>query len=159
MDESAIKAFIEETFTWLHSHPELSYEEHETTAQLKKILSKEQIRLLELPLATGAVAEIGDGSKPVIALRADIDALPIEEDTGLSYASRFKGKMHACGHDFHTAAVLGAALLLKEKASSLPGRVRIVFQPAEEAPGGAQKVLETGVLDEVQAIFAIHTSP
>ncbi|MBQ1914223.1 MAG: amidohydrolase [Selenomonadaceae bacterium] len=159
MDESAIKAFIEETFTWLHSHPELSYEEHETTAQLKKILSKERIRLLELPLATGAAAEIGDGSKPVIALRADIDALPIEEDTGLPYASRFKGKMHACGHDFHTAAVLGAALLLKKKESSLPGRVRIVFQPAEEAPGGAQKVLETGVLDEAQAIFAIHTSP
>ena len=138
MDESAIKAFIEETFTWLHSHPELSYEEHETTAQLKKILSKERIRLLELPLATGAAAEIGDGSKPVIALRADIDALPIGEIEGRSYGSENKGVMHACGHDAHTAMLLGAAKILAAQGKELSGTVRFLFQPAEEIGAGGK---------------------
>jgi len=159
MNETALKSSLVETFAWLHSHPELSYEEYETTAKLKDLLSKEQIHLLDLPLATGAVAETGSKDGPMVAIRADIDALPIEEETGLPYASKFKGKMHACGHDFHTSAVLGAALLLKERESTLSGKVRIIFQPAEEAPGGARKILETGVLENVQAIFCLHTSP
>ena len=159
MDETTVKSYIEEVFAWLHAHPELSYEEHETTTKLKELLSRNKIKLLELPLPTGAAAEIGSQDGPLVALRADIDALPITEETGLPYVSKIEGRMHACGHDFHTAAVLGAALLLKEKESALPGKVRIIFQPAEEAPGGAKKVLETGILDEVQAIFGIHTSP
>lgn len=158
MDETTLKSFIEEAFIWFHSHPELSYEEHETTAKLGKLLTKENIHLMDTPLDTGVAAEIGS-SGPLIALRADIDALPITEDTGLAYASKNKGRMHACGHDFHTAAVLGAALLLKKREHALPGRVRLIFQPAEEAPGGAKKVLEAGLLKDVQAIFALHTSP
>ena len=158
MKESAVKSFIEEMFAWFHAHPELSYEEHETTAKLKEILSREGIRILELPLETGLVAEIGRGEAGMAALRADIDALPIREETGLPYASKNEGKMHACGHDFHTAAVLGAALLLKGREDALPGRVRIVFQPAEEVSGGAGRVLATGVLKDAGAIFAIHTS-
>lgn len=159
MDETAVKSYIEEAFLWLHTYPELSYEEHETTAKLKDLLKKNDIQLLDMPLPTGAAAEIGRQERPLIALRADIDALPITEETNLPYASKNKGRMHACGHDFHTAAVLGAAVLLKEREQSLPGKVRIIFQPAEEAPGGAKKVLETGILDGVQAIFGLHTSP
>jgi amidohydrolase len=134
MDETTVKSYIEEVFAWLHAHPELSYEEHETTTKLKELLSRNKIKLLELPLPTGAAAEIGSQDGPLVALRADIDALPITEETGLPYVSKIEGRMHACGHDFHTAAVLGAALLLKEKESALPGKVRIIFQPAEEAP-------------------------
>ena len=158
MDEATLKAFLEETFFWLHSHPELSYEEHETTAKVKEVLRGRQISLLDMPLATGAAAEIGSGG-PLVALRADIDALPLTEDTGLPYSSGTEGRMHACGHDFHTAALLGAAVLLKEQEKGLPGRVRLIFQPAEEAPGGGRQVLETGLLKGARAIFALHTSP
>ena len=146
MEKKEIQAFIEETFAWLHAHPELSYEEHETTAKLKELLESSGICMLEVPLETGLVAEVGRARSPLVAIRADIDALPITEETGLPYASQNKGKMHACGHDFHTAAVLGAALLLKEREEELPGRTRILFQPAEEAPGGAKKVLAKGAL-------------
>ena len=139
-DEEALTALLTDHFTWMHRHPELSYEEFETTKRLRAILTAHGIRILDLPMKTGLVAEIGQGESEraqdsrVIALRADIDALPITEATGLPYASECPGKMHACGHDFHTTAVLGAALLLKEQECALPGTVRIVFQPAEEAP-------------------------
>lgn len=147
-----------ENFTWMHRHPELSYEEFETTRHLAGILSAHGISILDLPLKTGLVAAIGQG-RPFIALRADIDALPITEETGLPYASECPGKMHACGHDFHATTVLGAALLLKEREKELPGTVRIVFQPAEEAPGGAKDVLGTGALKDVKAMFGLHCSP
>ncbi|MBR2214819.1 MAG: amidohydrolase [Selenomonadaceae bacterium] len=159
MQDIMLRDFIVETFQWLHAHPELSYEEQATTAKLKELLQKEQVKILNLPLPTGLVAEIGEKNTPLVALRADIDALPIDEETELSYASQTKGKMHACGHDFHTAALLGAAVLLKEKEKELPGRVRLVFQPAEEAPGGAKKILDTGALKNTKVIFALHTSP
>lgn len=157
-EASALDAFLQEEFCWLHRHPELSFEEFETTKRLRAILKEKGIRVLNLPLKTGLVAEIGQGH-PVIALRADIDALPITEATGLPYASQRSGKMHACGHDFHTTSVLGAALLLKQREKELGGTVRIVFQPAEEAPGGAKVVLETGALADVRAIFGLHCSP
>ena len=153
-----IKQQITETFYWLHQHPELSYEEYETTEHLREILTAAGIHILDLQLDTGLVAEVGQG-EPLIALRADIDALPISEQTDLSYQSQQAGKMHACGHDFHAAAVLGAALLLKKQEAQLPGKVLLIFQPAEEAPGGAKKILATGVLAGVQAIFGLHTSP
>ncbi|MGN0908561.1 MAG: amidohydrolase, partial [Succinivibrio sp.] len=94
-----------------------------------------------------------------VAIRCDIDALPVQEETGLPYQSKVKGVMHACGHDFHTALILGSAMLLKERESELQGRVRCVFQPAEEAPGGAQKIIDSGALEGVSAIFGVHTIP
>jgi amidohydrolase len=154
----SMEDFLKETFYWLHRHPELSFEEVETTKHLRHMLEENGIRILDLPLKTGLVAEIGHG-EPVIALRADIDALPITEQTGLDYASEHIGVMHACGHDFHTTSVLGAALLLKEREQELHGTIRIVFQPAEEAPGGAKLVLKTGVLAGVSAMFGLHCSP
>ena len=153
-----IGEILQETFRWLHRHPELSYEEVETTKRLRQVLQAHDVAILDSGLPTGLVAEVGtDG--PVIALRADVAALPVTEETGLPYASEIPGHMHACGHDFHTSALLGAALLLKRKEHELQGRVKLVFQPAEEAPGGAKKVLETGLLQDVCAIFGMHVSP
>lgn len=153
-----IEAHIEAEFQWLHRHPELSYEEAETTNRIRASLERAGIRIIDLPLKTGLVAEVGEGDT-VVALRADIDALPIEEQTSLPYRSENKGCMHACGHDFHTASVLGAALLLKRHETALTGRVRIFFQPAEEAPGGAKVLIEAGALQDVKAIFGLHASP
>ncbi|SCC47228.1 M20 peptidase aminoacylase family protein [Bacillus wiedmannii] len=144
----------------LHEHPELSYEEFETTKTIKNWLEKKNITIINSSLETGVIAEIsGNNSGPIIALRADIDALPIQEETILPYASKIPGKMHACGHDFHTAAIIGAAYLLKEKESSLGGTVRFIFQPAEESSNGACKVIEAGHLHGVQAIFGMHNKP
>ncbi len=100
----------------LHENPELSYEEFETTKAIKNWLDEANITIIDSNLETGVIAEIsGNKNGPVVALRADIDALPIQEETDLPYTSKIQGKMHACGHDFHTAAVLGAAYLLKKK--------------------------------------------
>ncbi len=153
----ALENFLRKEFYWLHRHPEVSFEEIETTAHLYNLLVENGVRVLDLPLKTGIVAEVGEGT-PVMALRADIDALPIAEQTGLPYQSENAGVMHACGHDFHMASVLGATMLLREQ-KSLPGTVRLIFQPAEEAPGGAKLIMDTGVLDDVQAIFGLHCSP
>ncbi|MCR6848195.1 MULTISPECIES: M20 peptidase aminoacylase family protein [Bacillus] len=144
----------------LHEHPELSYEEFETTKTIKNWLEEKNITIINSSLETGVIAEIsGNNSGPIIAIRADIDALPIQEETNLPYASKIPGKMHACGHDFHTAAIIGAAYLLKEKESSLSGTVRFIFQPAEESSNGACKVIEAGHLHGVQAIFGMHNKP
>lgn len=158
MQDKELGDFLEQEFKWLHQHPELAYEEHETTARLRQALAARGVNLLDVPLETGLVAEVGKG-EPLIALRADIDALPLEEETDLAYRSLHPGRMHACGHDFHAAAVLGAALLMKEREVKLPGRVRLIFQPAEEAPGGAKQVLATGALAGAGAIFGLHVSP
>lgn len=157
--DAQITQTITDEFYWLHRHPELSYEEAGTTARLRAVLEEAGVRVLDVPLKTGLVAEVGTGRAPVVGLRADIDALPVTETTGLPYASETPGKMHACGHDFHMTSVLGAALYLKQHEQELAGTVRIVFQPAEEAPGGARDVLATGVLAEVQALFGLHSSP
>ncbi|MGN4445238.1 M20 peptidase aminoacylase family protein [Bacillus cereus group sp. MYBK79-1] len=144
----------------LHEHPELSYEEFETTKAIKNWLEEKSITIINSSLETGVIAEIsGNNSGPIIAIRADIDALPIQEETNLPYASKTHGRMHACGHDFHTAAIIGAAYLLKEKESSLSGTVRFIFQPAEESSNGACKVIEAGHLHGVQAIFGMHNKP
>ena len=143
-----------------HKHPELSNEEFETTKTLRKLLGEAKIRILDLPLKTGLVAEItGNSEGPIIAIRGDIDALPIIEDTDLDYKSQIPGKMHACGHDFHTTVILGAAYLLKQQEATLPGTVRIIFQPAEETGMGAESILETGALSDVDAIFGLHSAP
>jgi len=143
-----------------HKHPELSNEEFNTTKTLRELLNEAQIRVLDLPLATGLVAEITGFKKgPIIAIRGDIDGLPIIEETDLDYKSEVFGKMHACGHDFHTTVILGAAYLLKEQESTLSGTVRFIFQPAEEIGKGATDVLETGALSNVDAIFGLHSAP
>ncbi|WP_223066886.1 amidohydrolase [Paenibacillus caui] len=144
----------------LHQHPELSGEEFETTRFIRSRLAEAGIRITDYPLKTGLVAEVGGLKEgPVIALRADIDALPVQEETGLSFASLVPGKMHACGHDFHTAALIGAAYVLKRRESELKGSVRLVFQPAEEKAKGAQQVLDSGALEGVAAIFGMHNKP
>lgn len=148
----------EQWFNYLHTHPELSMREVETTAYLKKVLSALPVKILPWQLPTGFVAELeGEkGEGPTIALRADIDALPIEESPRHTLCSKNKGVMHACGHDFHTASLLGAIMLLCEKKAELKGKVKFLFQPAEEAEHGGQKVVETGILKDVDAIFGLH---
>lgn len=157
--EEALAARLREVRRNLHREPELSNEEFRTTEKLRGWLSEAGIRVLDLPLKTGLIAEVGQGNGSIVAIRCDIDALPIEEQTGLPYASTIPGKMHACGHDFHTAVILGAALLLKKREHELPGKVRILFQPAEETGHGAEEVLASGGLDGVDAIFGLHNSP
>lgn len=142
----------------LHQYPELSGEEFATTERIRHWLQQADIRLLPLALKTGVVAELGQGA-PLIALRADIDALPITEAVDRPWASRNHGVMHACGHDLHTAVMLGAAYRLKQQEAALPGRVRVLFQPAEETFTGAQQLIAAGALDDVQAIFGMHNAP
>ncbi|MFE5323070.1 amidohydrolase [Paenibacillus sp. NPDC056579] len=144
----------------LHRHPELSMQEVETTRKIREFLENESITILPLDLPVGVLAEIkGAYPGPTIALRADIDALPVQEETGLPYASTVSGKMHACGHDFHTAAILGAAVLLKKHERLLHGSVRLLFQPAEEKGTGAQAMIEAGALEGIAAIFGMHNKP
>ena len=143
---------------YIHQHPELSGQEYQTTAFLKERLEELGIRILESGLKTGLIADIGTG-QPVVALRADIDALPILEQTNLPYQSQHPGVMHACGHDFHQTSLLGAAALLKEKEDQLEGTIRLIFQPAEEISEGASDVLATGLLEDVQGIIGFHNMP
>ena len=159
MERKALEQKLTGFFEELHMHPELSYEEYETTERIKRELAAAGIEILQIPLKTGVTA-IVRGAKPgkTYGLRCDIDALPIEEETDLPYKSKTPGKMHACGHDFHTAAVFGAALLLQERKEEVQGTVKILFQPAEESSHGAETVLETGVLSDVTAIFGLHTA-
>jgi N-acetylcysteine deacetylase len=144
----------------LHQHPELSNEEYETTKYITGLLKQAGVTIVDYGLETGVIAEVsGDQGGPVVALRADIDALPIQEETGLPYASLFPGKMHACGHDFHTAALIGAALLLKQQESKLKGAVRFLFQPAEEKATGAGRLIDSGALQGVRAVVGMHNKP
>ncbi len=142
----------------LHSRPELGYAEHETSALLVERLTAAGLAPRVLPSGTGVTCDIGSGSR-VVALRADIDALPLTDVKQVPYASTVAGVCHACGHDAHTAIVLGAALALAG-APDLGGRVRVVFQPAEESvPGGALDAIDGGVLKDVERIFALHCDP
>jgi len=159
--EPAMKKFYDkliQTRHYLHRHPELSGQEYQTTDFLKKYLEDLEIRILDSNLKTGLIAEIGSG-QPIIALRADIDALPIFEQTNLPYASQNPGVMHACGHDFHQTSLLGAAELLKSMEEDLQGTIRLIFQPAEETSCGALEVIETGYLTDVKAIVGFHNMP
>ncbi len=146
-------------FSRIHACPELGMQETKTTLLIRDTLASHDITLLPLPLATGVVASIGHGKGPVIGLRCDMDALPIEEATDLPYRSQVPGIMHACGHDFHTTVMLGVALALKEEEDSLPGQVRIVFQPAEELATGGYALSRTGIVDDCTMFLGIHTYP
>ncbi|MCC6240325.1 MAG: amidohydrolase [Phycisphaerales bacterium] len=150
----------------LHRIPELQYQEHQTASFIRQRLDELKIPYLagvnEAPTAT--IATIGNLAKPCIALRADIDALPIEEQTGAAWASTHRHVMHACGHDGHTAALLGAAEVLKQLENELDVCVKLIFQPAEEGGGGGRVLVQQGVLDgrlgpKVEAIFGLHGWP
>lgn len=156
MDISSTIQIALDSFYTLHRFPELSGEEFETTAEIKRILTAHAIEIYPLDLKTGLVAKI-DGIRPgpVIALRCDIDALPLEEKTDLSYKSQKPGIMHACGHDFHASTLLGIALALKKNPPAY-GTVKLIFQPSEERLGGALQIINTGILKDVKAIFGFH---
>lgn len=142
----------------LHRHPELAFAEFATARFIAEQLKEMDIPCREQVGRTGIVAGIGSSAPdaPCVALRADMDALPITERTGLPFASETPGVMHACGHDGHVAMLLGAAALLKEKEGELPGRVLLIFQPAEEGDGGAQGMIDEGAIDTASMIFAGH---
>ncbi|OKY76726.1 MAG: peptidase M20 [Desulfobulbaceae bacterium DB1] len=141
----------------IHRYPELAFHEFRTADLLADKLDELGIPCTKGVAGTGIAAAIGDNidNGSTVALRADMDALPITEETGLPFASRNPGVMHACGHDGHMAILLGAAALLK-KQPSLPGRVVLLFQPAEEDEGGARKMIAEGALSGVNAIFSGH---
>jgi amidohydrolase len=150
----------------LHQIPELGFEEFKTAeairAELKRLNIDRVADIADAPTAT--IALIGDTSKPCIALRADIDALPVKEQTGLAYASSHAGRMHACGHDGHMATLMGTAAILNSIADELPACVKFIWQPAEEGGGGAERLVSAGVLDgrigpKVSAIFGLHGWP
>ncbi|MGI9003194.1 MAG: amidohydrolase [Pseudonocardia sp.] len=142
----------------LHAVPELGRLEHRSTELVARQLTAAGLEPRVLPGGTGLICDVGHGDR-CVALRADLDALPLQEETGLPFSSTVDGAMHACGHDAHTAMLLGAGLALAS-APALPGRVRLVFQPAEEVqPGGAIDMVAAGVMEGVQRIFALHCDP
>jgi amidohydrolase len=159
----AVHPFAVEARRQFHRNPELSFEEKETSAYIAA-----QLDAMGVPYTAGiggyGVKAVIEGGKPgrTVALRADMDALPINEETGLPFASQKPGVMHACGHDVHTATLLATARALREMAPNLPGRIVLVFQPGEEVnPGGASLMIKDGVLENptVDAIFGLHVMP
>jgi amidohydrolase len=162
--DSAVEALHEELVDLrrdLHAHPELAWEEERTTALVAKRLDEEGVRVRLLP-RSGLIAEVGETDGPAVALRADLDALPVEDLGAQPWASTVPGVAHACGHDVHTAALVGAGLALAalHRDSPLTGRVRLLFQPAEEImPGGALELIAGGALDQVTHVFGLHCDP
>jgi amidohydrolase len=145
----------------LHAHPELAWSEERTTAAVADRLDAAGVQVRLLP-KSGLLAEVGDPDGPLVALRADLDALPVEDRTKDPWASRVDGVAHACGHDVHTSALVGAGLALADahRDGALGGRVRLLFQPAEEImPGGALEVISSGALDGVARVFGLHCDP
>lgn len=145
----------------LHQHPELSFCEKETAELIKRCLASRNIEFQSDIAGTGVVATIkGASVRPTIALRADMDALPIHETTDLPYRSVNEGVMHACGHDAHTAMLLGTAFILNDLRDKFSGTIKLVFQPGEEKlPGGASLMIKEGVLDDVDLIIGQHVYP
>ncbi|WP_300624272.1 M20 family metallopeptidase [uncultured Megasphaera sp.] len=145
-----------------HQHPELSWKEYETTKRIKEYLTSWGIEVIPWGGDTGVIGLLkGAEDGPVVALRGDIDALPVTEETGESFASVNEGCMHACGHDIHITTILGAAALLAKKKDELKGSVKFIFQPAEEAINGADTMVKHGVLEnpQVDAVFGVHNNP
>lgn len=170
VEPGALLAAAREILPWmveirrdLHRHPELGLEEHRTSARVRDLLAELGIEHVGGLAGTGVLGTIrgGAGGARVVALRADLDALPLEEANDVPYRSTVPGRMHACGHDVHTAILFGAARLLAERRSTLPGTVKLIFQPAEETVGGARLLVEQGVLENpaVDAIFGLHVDP
>jgi amidohydrolase len=167
--EAFLDGHLEELITFrreLHAHPELSGEEHETTARVAERLRVAGLEPRVLPAGTGLVCDLphaGAGAGPIVALRADLDALAMDDETTVPYRSQIPGVAHACGHDVHTTVVLGAGLALVRLlgAEGAPaGSVRLLFEPAEEsAPGGAVDVIDAGGVDGVDWLFGLHCDP
>jgi amidohydrolase len=159
--EQAIAAQADAVIGWrrhLHAHPELSFHEHETSAFVAEHLAAIPGIEVSRPTETGVVGRLRGGRPgPTLAIRADLDALPITEQTGLPFASESPGVMHACGHDGHTSILLGTATVLASVADQLPGELRFVFEPGEEAlPGGAAGLVAAGVMDGVDTVIGLH---
>ena len=146
----------------IHSHPELSDLEEQTSALVCRELERLNIPYTVLPGMHGVVGMISSGREgPTVALRADMDALPSQEQTGLAFASQKEGVMHACGHDVHTAVLLGTASVLAENKALFRGNVKLFFQPAEEGVGGAKRMIAAGCMENphVEAVFGLHSAP
>ena len=146
----------------IHSHPELSDREEQTSALVCRELERLNIPYTVLPGMHSVVGMISSGREgPTVALRADMDALPIQEQTGLAFASQKEGVMHACGHDVHTAVLLGTASVLAENKALFRGNVKLFFQPAEEGVGGAKRMIAAGCMENphVEAVFGLHSAP
>lgn len=158
---AALEAELVDLRRDIHAHPELAWQEQRTTTVVADRLTAAGVKVQLLP-ESGLLADIGNGDGPVVALRADLDALAVPERSGQPWASTVPGIAHACGHDVHTAALVGAGVALADlhRTSPLPGRVRLMFQPAEEImPGGALELIAGGVLDGVDRVFGLHCDP
>ncbi len=145
----------------IHSHPELSGQEYQTAAYVAGVLSSCGLHVREGVGKTGVIGELAnqDNGSHLLAIRTDMDALPIHERTELEYSSRQPGVMHACGHDVHTTVGLGTAMILARLGEALPGNVRFLFQPAEEIAQGASWMVADGAMEKVSAIFSLHVFP
>lgn len=153
-----LESYIIEKRREFHKHPELKFEENRTSSIVKEELEKLGYKITETA-KTGIIGEIGsENSGKTVALRADMDALPLQEENEVPYRSKIDGKMHACGHDAHTAMLLGAAKILAEIKDELEGNVKLVFQPAEEGDSGAKMIVEEDVLGTVDSIFGLHVN-
>ena len=162
MERKALEQKLTGFFEELHMHPELSYEEYETTERIKRELAAAGIEILQIPLKTGVTA-IVRGAKPgkTYGLRCDIDALPIEEETDLPYKSKTPGKMHACGHDVHTSILLGAVRVLEHYRNQIAGSILFFFQPSEETLQGGKLFAESPKIDfhTIDGVAALHVTP
>ncbi len=162
--ENLIRDVNEEVIRWrrhIHANPDLSFQEKPTADFIARELGNLPELAISRPLENSVVAVLqGEKPGPMWALRADIDALPLQEESGESFSSTRPGVMHACGHDAHTAMLMGAAKVLCHLRSQLRGSIKFIFQPAEEVPpGGARELVEKGVVDDVEKIFGLHVFP
>ena len=162
--EVLVDGILPKVIEWrhqIHQNPELALDEHKTSALVRSVLGDAGIAMKAPFIGTDVVAMLGDGMLPNVTLRADMDALPLLEKTGLPYESQIENVMHACGHDGHTAMLMGAAVVLSQLKSELKGSVRFVFQPGEEVVAAGRDLVEAGALldPEPSAVFALHGWP